>query len=412
MTEVRSLRLNRDFRFLWTGQTVSVLGGNISSVAYPLMALALTHSAIDAGLVALANTAPFPLLQLPAGIYVDRWNRRAVLLVSDSGRALVLGSVALLIFMGHLALVELIIAALVEGSLFVPFRLAEMASLRRIVSTDQLPDAIALNQGQTYGTSVAGTPLGGLLYALRPAIPFLADAVSYVASLLTVAAIRTPLRAPFHEGERQLLPELVEGLKWTWNHPFVRSTALLSTGSDFVINGLFLLLVVLVRERGASSTLIGGMLGLGATGGVVGSLAAPFLRRFVHSLRAMVVGILWIDAALVGMLVLTSNPIFLGILLGLILSLWPLYNAVVQGRWLADVPDALLGRVNSAVALLGWAPVPLAPLAAGVLLQLTGRVVTILCFAGLMLCVAVAATLNRNVRKASASSPPVPAPAL
>ncbi len=386
-----------------------MLGGNVSSVAYPLMALALTHSAVGAGLVALANTAPFPILQLPAGIYVDRWNRRAVLLAADGGRALALGSVALLLALGQLAFLELVLAALIEGSLFVPFRLAETASLRRIVPTSQLPDAIALNQGQTYGTSVAGTPLGGLLYSLSPMVPFLADSLSYLASLLTIAGIRSSLSAPQHQGGRHLLAELKEGLRWTWSHPFVRSTALLSTGSDFVINGLFLLLVVMVRERGAAPDVIGVMLGLGALGGVLGSVAAPLLRRRVHSLRLVVAGTVWLDALLVAAMATSSSPWVLGALLGLVLSLWPLFNAVVKGRWLADVPDQLLGRVNSAVALLGWAPVPLAPLAAGVLLELTGSTITVLCFAALMLTVAIAATLNRDVRAASIEGVALPA---
>ena len=250
----RAPRQNRDFRLLWIGQTVSGLGGSMSSVAYPLIALALTHSAVDAGLVGLANTAPFVLLQLPAGLYVDRWNRRAILLLSDAGRALAVGGVCVLLFLGHLAFWELVAAAVVEGSLFVPFRLAQAASLRRVVPPDQLSDVIALNQGQSFGTSLAGQPIGGFLYSLRPAFPFLADAISYGASLLSVAMIRTPLGAPEGPQDRNLIRELREGVSFAWNQRFIRSTALLTVGSDFVINGLFLLLVVIVRQDGGSAT--------------------------------------------------------------------------------------------------------------------------------------------------------------
>ena len=224
----RALRQNRDFRLLWIGQTVSGLGGSMSSVAYPLIALALTHSAVDAGLVGLANTAPFVLLQLPAGLYVDRWNRRAILLLSDAGRALAVGGVCVLLFLGHLAFWELVAAAVVEGSLFVPFRLAQTASLRRVVPADQLSDAIAFNQGQSFGTSLAGQPIGGFLYSLRPAFPFLADAISYCASLLSVAMMRTPLGAPEGPQDRNLTRELREGLSFAWTHRFIRSTALLT----------------------------------------------------------------------------------------------------------------------------------------------------------------------------------------
>ncbi|MHB8325573.1 MAG: MFS transporter, partial [Candidatus Dormibacteria bacterium] len=221
------LRRSRDFRLLWSGQTVSVLGRNIAGVAYPLMALALTHSAVAAGVIGLADMAPMAVLQLPAGLFVDRWNRRAVLLVADTGRAVVLGSVALLLVLDHLVFVDLLVAAIVEGSLYVPFRLAEFASLRRIVAPGDLPQAIALNQGTTHGTALAGSPLGGFLFALRPAFPFIADFASYGASLASLALIRTPLPAPEPESERDVVQELREGLNWTWHHPFIRSTALL-----------------------------------------------------------------------------------------------------------------------------------------------------------------------------------------
>lgn len=381
----------------------------MSYVAYPLIALALTHSAVDAGLVDLANTAPFVLLQLPAGLYVDRWNRRAILLIADAGRGLAVGSVCVLLFLGHLAFWELVAAAVVEGSLFVPFRLAQTASLRRIVPPDQLSDAIALNQGQSFGTSLAGQPIGGFLYSLQPAFPFLADAISYCASLLSVSVIRTPLAAPKRSGDRHLGRELREGLAFAWTHRFIRSTALLTVGSDFVINGLFLLLVVIVREDGGSATLIGIMLGIGAVGGVVGAVAAPYLRRRIHSLRLVIAGVAWMDAPLVALMAVTKNPLGLGILLGLMMAPWPFWNAVVGARTMTQVPDRLMGRVQSAVTVLGWAPVPLAPLTAGVLLQFTGRVPTILIFGLLMLGVAVTATLNRAVRDASAAAITAPA---
>jgi len=121
--------VNRDFRLLWIGQALSGLGAEVSSVAYPLLVLATTGSAAKAGLVALVAGAPFVLLQLPAGAYIDRWNRRAVMLAADLGRAVALGAVAF----GHLPFAGLLVVAAVEGSLFVLFRLAEGAALRQVV---------------------------------------------------------------------------------------------------------------------------------------------------------------------------------------------------------------------------------------------------------------------------------------
>jgi hypothetical protein len=90
----------------------------------------------------------------------------------------------------------------------------------------------------------------------------------------------------------------------------------------------------------------------------------------------------------------TSDPVLLGVLLGLVLAAWPTYNAVVVARWMAEVPDALLGRVQAAVGLLGWAPVPLAPWVGGLLIDGIGGPGTVLVLAGVMLAFAVAATIS------------------
>ena len=109
---------------------------------------------------------------------------------------------------------------------------------------------------------------------------------------------------------------------------------------------------------------------------------------------------------LVALAATTTDPILLGLVLGLILSVWPLYNAVVVSRWMRQVPDALMGRVQSAVALIGWAPVPLAPLLGGLLIEWVGAMWTVLIFAAIMAMIAVAATLNSTVRAEAISRHP------
>ncbi|MEV6845007.1 MFS transporter [Actinoplanes sp. NPDC051411] len=391
--------MNRDFRLLWIGQGLSGLGAEVSSVAYPLLVLATTGSPSRAGLVALVANAPFVVLQLPAGAYVDRWNRRAVMLAADIGRALALGSIAVALALGRLTFAHLLIVAAVEGSLFVLFRLAEGAALRQVVPASRLPSAIALNQARGYGATLAGQPVGGWLFGVAPLFPFAADAVSYLASLVTVAAIRTPLPAPPPTAERHLAREIAEGVRAAWQNRFLRTTALLTTGSDFVINGLFLVFVVIATRHGASSTGVGLMLALGGAGGMLGAVAAPALARRIRSARSVrlvVAGSVWSGVPLIALASLTSQPVRLGLLLGLVLAVWPLYNAVVTARWMTRFPDALMGRVQSAVALLGWAPVPLAPWVGGLLTEHLGGARTVLAFAVLMLAIAVTATVVRH----------------
>lgn len=396
------LRKNRDFRLLWIGQSLSNLGGSVSGVAFPLLVLALTGSATKAGIAGFAANAPFVLLQLPAGAYVDRWNRRAVMLWSDVGRALALASVVVALLLGSLTFAHILVVAVIETSLFVTFRLAEGAALRTIVSDEaQLGSAIALNQARGYGTSLAGEPLGGLLFGLRQALPFAFDCISYVASLITVASIRTPLPAPSSTASRQLRREIKEGLRVAWDNVFLRTVSILSAGSDFVINGLFLVLIVITVRGGASSSQVGLMLAIGGAGGLIGALAASWAAERVPSVRFVVVGVSTVAVLPILLMATTDDPYVLGALLGVILSVWPLYNAVVVSRWMTQVPDELMGRVQAAVAVLGWAPVPVAPILGGFLLDQVGNGPTVLIFAGVMAAVATVVALSKAVRHES-----------
>ncbi|OLZ43649.1 MFS transporter [Amycolatopsis keratiniphila] len=395
------LRQNRDFRLLWIGQTLSALGSTMSSVALPLLVLVATGSPIKAGIVALAGNLPFILLQLPAGAFVDRLNRRTVMISCDLGRALAAGSVAVALLADELTFAHLVVYAAVDATLAVPFQLAESAALSRIVVDEsQLSTAIALNQGRAYGAELAGQPVGGLLFGIRNFLPFVAEAIAYVGSLLTVLALRTPLPAPPRTRAPHLLRDIKEGVTWFWSKPFLRWTALFVSASDFVINGLFLLLVVIAQREGVSEVEIGFMLALGGAGGVAGSLLAPLIQKRIGSMRLIVAGVAWIGAPMVAALALTTDYLSMGLLLGLTMSVWPVWNAVIMARWLVLIPDELMGRVQSAAVLIAGAPVPLAGLAAAFLYESLGSVGALLVFAGIMLTVAIFATLHKAVRDA------------
>ncbi len=173
------LRRNRDFMVLWSSQVVSTVGTRVTSIAFPLLVLAVTHSPAKAGVVGFAQTLPFLLLYLPAGAFIDRWDRKRTMLACDAGRAVALGSIAITVALGWLSVAQVIAAALIEGSLFVLFDLAEGAALPQLVTEEQVPAAIAQNQAKSQGADVVGQPLGGVLFSAAWLLPFLVDAVTY-----------------------------------------------------------------------------------------------------------------------------------------------------------------------------------------------------------------------------------------
>jgi MFS family permease len=396
-----SLRRNRDFMLLWSGQLVSALGSAITTIAFPLLVLAVTGSPAQAGLVGFAGTLPFLLFQLPAGGLVDRWDRRRTMLVADAARGVALGSVAVAYAAGALTVAQIVVVAFVEGTMFVLFTVAEGAALPHVVAPEQLPAALANNEARTRGATLVGQSLGGVLFGLGAAVPFLLDALSYVASLVSLLFIRRSLqeeRAPAAE-RPALHREIAQGLGWLWRQPFLRAAALLVAGSNFVFQAMVLVVIVLAQDRGASSAMIGVIMGMLGAGGLLGAVVAPWINGHVHA-RNVVVGVNWVWALLLPAIALAPWPLAIGVVIAGMAFFGPAWNVVIGSYSLALTPDALRGRVKGVQGLVAWGPIPLGSLLGGALLQWAGGFTATMVLAVVMLAVAVAATLSPAVRHA------------
>jgi len=394
----KTLRRNRDFTKLWIGEAVSTLGSRSSYVAYPLLVLAITGSAAEAGLVGFARQLPLFLFQLPAGALADRWNRRGLMIACDAGRAAAMAALAASLLLGTPPLALIFVVAFVEGTLNVGFRPAEAGALKQIVPAAELPTAVAANEARDNAAYLAGPSLGGFLFAVARAAPFLADAVSYVVSLGCVVAIRRRFEEERSPAQRRpLRREVVDGLVWFWRQPFLRASLLLAGGMNLVSNALALFVILVARERGASSSAIGVMLTLVAAGGLLGALATPAIRRRI-SPRGIVVGMPWVYAALVPAFAFVPGALSLGVVFGVMIFLSPAWNAIVTGYAIAITPDSLQGRRASTDWLLSGSGVAVAPLLAGLLLGALGASAAIAAFTALALVIAIAGSTSTALR--------------
>jgi predicted MFS family arabinose efflux permease len=391
------LRRNRDFILLWSGQVLSTIGTRASGIAFPLLVLALTGSPSQAGLVAFAQTLPFPLLFLVAGVVVDRVDRKRLLLVADGARAIAFTSLVVALALDRVALAHILAVAFVEGAFFVFFRLAESAALPQVVPKEQLPAAVAQNQARDQGAELVGAPLGGLLFSLNRLLPFLFDAVSYAVGFVTVLFVRPKLQEERPARETSARQEVAEGFRWTWRQPFIRAIVILVAGSNFAFNALFLVLIVRAQELGASSALIGAMFAFLGIGAILGALVAPLVARRVPA-RFVIVGVLWLWTVYALVLVVLPNAVAIGIVAGVANIFGPIFNVVLSAYRYALVPDRLLGRVGSVILLVAWGTIPLGSISAGFLLEAFGAVTSILVLAGVCLAVALGATLASTVR--------------
>lgn len=393
------LRRNRDFQLLWAGEAVSVLGSRVTAIAYPLLVLALTGSPAKAGIVGFAGTIPYVLTPLAAGVLVDRFSLRRLLVAADVGRGAALASVVAVLAVGEPPLAQLVVVAFVEGALFILSSTAQTAVVPRVVPPEQLPTALSQNEARERGAYLAGQPLGGVLFDVGRAVPFLFDALTYVVSLVTVLLIRTDLDGERVQAGASVRAEVLEGLAWLWRQRFLRAAALLVSASNALFTALVLVLIVRAGDAGASASAIGLMVGLGGLGGLLGSFVAPpFQRRFAG--RTIVVGANWVWALLLPLMLLTGNPFVLGAVFGAMAFVGPLWNVVLGAYTYALVPAGLLGRVTSAETLLAYGAMPLGSLGAGFLLESLGDAGALAVLAAAMLAVALAASAAPAIRRA------------
>jgi predicted MFS family arabinose efflux permease len=395
----RALWLNRDYMLLWSGQGVSQIGTGVSRLAFPLLVLDLTHSAAQAGITGALQALPYLLLSLPVGALIDRWDRKRVMILCDIGRALALGSVPLAVWQGWLTINQLYVVALAEGTLFVFFNLAEVACLPHVVSKAQLPAAVAQNEATNGVTEILSPQLGGALYGIFQALPFLADAISYTASVLSLFLIRTRFQGERHASHRHLLVEIREGLVWLWRQPLIRYIAFLTGGTNFVGAGTALMLIVLARQHGATPFVLGTLFAIGGVGGIVGALlAAPIQRRLRFG--TVIIGSTWVWALLFPLYAVAPSPLWLGVISAGMFLTSPIYNVVQFSYRISIIPDELQGRVNSVFRLMAFGFQPLGLALTGLLIQTIHVVPTVLCFAVCSLGLAIMTTFNRRVREA------------
>lgn len=394
-----SLWRNLDYLLLWSGQTISNVGTGVSTIAYPLLVLAVTGSPAQAGFISAARALIYAILVLPAGALVDRWDRKRAMIICDVGRALSLGSIALAAALGHLTLTLLYATSVVEVALGTFFNIAEVSCLPQVVAKEQLPDAMGRVQATDGIATLLGPPLGGVLFAVRALLPFLADALSYVVSIASLFFIRTSFQEQRSEKSRRMHEEIIEGLRWVWQQPLIRAMAFITGVNVFCGAGYTLIIIIIAQLHHAPDSVIGLIFGFGGAGGILGSvLVGPAQKRL--SFAQIIVGTLWITALFWFALVALPEPILLGLITALLFFMVPFYNTAYISYRLALTPDALRGRVNSVARLIAFGFSPLGLALTGISLQYAGPRITVLIAVGVQALLALVATLNGAIRRA------------
>lgn len=370
-------RLDGEFRRLWFASGSSAIGDGVALAAAPLMASTLTDDPRLIAGVTMALTLPYAVLGLPAGVLVDRLDRRRSMAIIDLIRGAALGGFALLVFAGHSTLIGLYICFFLVGAFDTFFRNAAQAIVPAIVPRDLLVEANSrLTATETAAVQFIGPLCGAAMFVVAEGLPFGVDAASFLISafLLTQLRVRTPPHPrPLNaDGSRPallsgLVPDMGTGVRWLLRHPLLLNLNIISGLFNIVLSGGTAILVVYAnRVLGLGAFGYGVLLACEAAGAVAASRLSPTLvRRVGREWALVVVGLIQLVAF--GVLWLTSWPALAGAMLMLSGYGYVTFNVVVVALRQTLIPDQLQGRVNSVYRLVAWGTMPIGAGLAGLI---------------------------------------------
>jgi MFS family permease len=366
-------RLGSAYWRLWWANAVSYAGDGALVSALPLFAVTVTKDPRLISLVSAAMFLPWLLLSLPAGAIVDRHDRVALMWRSQAVQFAVMGVLTVLIMTRMAGIAVLAAAGFLIGCAEVVYSNAEQSALPALVPADLLPRANGNQQVVlTIGETFAGPPLGSALFAVRAALPFGLDALSFAGSAALLAGLPRTAQSRAKRSNQRMRAQIAEGVRWLAGHRLLRTVALLLGVSNFSSQMGQATLVLL-----ATQTLHVGTRGYGllwtaaAVGSVLGGLVNPAITRRLGLLPSLTVAMAAFAVADAGVGLAPNFAVAAALMAcnGFFVTMWNVVTVTLRQR---IVPAELLGRVNSAYRMIGWGLMPLGALAGGFVAHAAG----------------------------------------
>lgn len=336
----------------WLAAALSSIGSAITAVAMPVLVVQLLGaSPLEVGLVNAAQFVPYAALGLVAGVYVDHWRRKPVLMWASVGRALTLGLVPILWLAGGLQIWMLVVALLAFGVFSVFGFAATQSLLPRLVPNGQLVAANArLDQADAAAQTLGPGMGGGLVGVLGAPGAIVVDAISYLLEAALIACVHVQEPQP-EARTHNLRHEIGEGLKWTYRHRTLGPLAV-STHVWFLANGAAMtaLSLLALRAMGFTAYAFGMLLTVFGVMSLIGASLAPSIGDRIGVGRVIILArsaypITWLLVACAPGSSLGDALMFVA--LGLQGIAAGIENANEMGYWQTLTPDRLLGRVNA-----------------------------------------------------------------
>lgn len=394
-----SLRHNRDFVLLMVGQAGSRVGTSMTTLALVMLGYAITGSSALAGGVSAVYGVTMAVTMLPAGAIVDRTNRKMIMVLTAAVGAAVSASIPIADQVARVTYPHLILVAALAGVLSCFYDPAEMAAVKSVIPAQQMGSAMATNQARTAVASLVGPPASGVLYGLARTIPFAVDAVTYAIAAMCTALVRHPLPAPKRKHPKQhLIRDVAEGIGWVRRAKSVRDLVLSTMVSNCAFIGASTAVLLSLQQGGTPSAQLGFLQAGYGVAAVAGSLVAPRVLAGVRIGTAVRLA-LWAFAATVLLAVCHGSIWWMGACLMVANLIVPSYNTAMSAYEMHVTPQRMLGRSGAATSFGRIVMIPLGSAAAGILVQATGRVPSLIAFAAVMAIAAITATLSKPIAR-------------
>ena len=366
-----------DFWLFLGGQALSRLGSSFTAFALPLLVFFQTGSALDLGIATAASMLPYLVFGLVLGAWVDRSDRKRLMVATDLGRAAVVATIPLAAALGLLSPWWIYAVAFASSTLTIAFEACEFAAMPSLASGSDLTALNGRVQSSYSIAAVIGPLLAGVLVNLVSApVVILLDAVTFLVSAWTIGAIRARFNAaPPGPPSTSVLDDVRAGLRYVLGQPVLRNIAIMMALVNFLaVTANAQLVLFATRQLHASSTEIAWLYAAESLGmGVLALVVAPLRRRL--SFAAVALGALAVNGALIAVFALNpSYPVAL-VLWALCGGTGIMFNVAASSLRQDIVPDAMLGRVMTIASVLAWSTVPAGALVGGVFVDLTGDVV-------------------------------------
>jgi MFS family permease len=372
-----SLWRQGDFMKLWTGQTISQFGDEITGLALPLLAINILGAGPgEMGVLGVVRFLPWILFTLPAGVWVDRMRRRPILIGADIARALLLATLPLGFLMGWLTIWQVFVVSFLAGTLEVFFDVAYQSYLPSVVERDELVEGNSKLELSRAGSSVLGPTIAGfLIEAVRAPFAIVFDTLSYLGAALFVGIFGRREAGPTPhdpaDGKRpSMWQEARAGLGYVVTNPYLRSIAACTGTLNLFGNiGGVLLIFYAAEELDLSAGTLGLIFALGNIGVLIGALGGGRIAKAIGIGPTIIA-----TAALSGLglvfipLAPRDDPFWFFVIGGVIGGFTAVaYNVNQVGLRQAITPDRMLGRMNATMRLIVWGTIPIGATIGGVL---------------------------------------------